>query len=540
MKKVCLLIGPLVLAPAFAETFSLQDNANLLMNKNSIFESSSHGKLTVQFQLKELNTEKKKFVPFNEQMDVIKIDELESMKQEGAPALPYYSKLVYGDSDSIKISIEKGEARTFNLTPSAASLQPCRCAKDQSPQFYIDQSAYENELPLVEVSDVGDYRGRKVSKIIIRSSQYSSEDGLKVYPNLKVNLFGDVEEFSMDSMLNNKSMIMVAPDKLMDSAKVFAKWKSDSGFSVSLFSLEKIGAEASDLETFFKSKYKAEKFQYALLFGHEDLLPSHYVQTSSSSQTPSDLPNFLMGGEADVIPDVQYGRIVADTNEEVLRQLEKTQEYVNESWGSQKGRLNHIGIASNEGWDPNDEEYVQAMIKPLIKAKSHVGKYFYQKNSNSTVSNINKVLNEGAIFLNYIGHGVGDSWPSIASGEYHSRDIAEIKSGVVKPVIIDVACQNGRFSYEGRLGERFMNETNNGKAVGAVAYFGGSVDISWDPPAIMAIGINEFVAKNTGASLYSAILAGQLHLLGQYDDRPAAEENFRWYHLFGDPSLPLK
>ena len=102
-----------------------------------------------------------------------------------------------------------------------------------------------------------------------------------------------------------------------------------------------------------------------------------------------------------------------------------------------------------------------------------------------------------------------------------------------------MACQNGKFSNEGRLGERFMNGTDHGKPVGAVAYYGGSVDISWHPPAIMARGINLNMANSKPKTIGEALLAGQLYLLSNYDDLSAAEENLKWYHLQGDPTLQL-
>jgi hypothetical protein len=141
--------------------------------------------------------------------------------------------------------------------------------------------------------------------------------------------------------------------------------------------------------------------------------------------------------------------------------------------------------------------------------------------------------------MNYIGHGSGDSWSSINGGEYFSSHVKSLKANIVKPIIIDVACQNGRFNNAQKLGETFMNARNRGKPVGAVAYFGGSVDISWDPPAIMAMKIGSDLAEQKVAELYALILQGQLHLLKEYSDPEGAKENLLWYHLLGDPSLSV-
>ena len=153
------------------------------------------------------------------------------------------------------------------------------------------------------------------------------------------------------------------------------------------------------------------------------------------------------------------------------------------------------------------------------------------------VNEINLAFNSGAGWVNYIGHGIGDSWPSINQGEYMSSDIESIEKNNTIPVIIDVACQNGRFSYSDRLGERFMNTTNNSESVGAVAYYGGSVDISWHPPAIMAVGINKKIVENNIEVLGEALFAGQMYLMKNHSILEEVVHNLAWYHLQGDPAL---
>ena len=109
----------------------------------------------------------------------------------------------------------------------------------------------------------------------------------------------------------------------------------------------------------------------------------------------------------------------------------------------------------------------------------------------------------------------------------------------MRPVIIDVACQNGRFDNSGRLGEMMMYSSIAGVGVGSVAYFGGSVDISWDPPAIMAVGINKSVASKKYTYLGEALLEGHLYLIKNHSNKEDIKDNLEWYHLQGDPSLLL-
>ena len=56
-----------------------------------------------------------------------------------------------------------------------------------------------------------------------------------------------------------------------------------------------------------------------------------------------------------------------------------------------------------------------------------------------------------------------------------------------------------------------MNVGPFGGHKGATAYYGGSVDISWHPPAIMAVGINRALAKKEAKTLGEILLLGQLY-----------------------------
>ncbi|MDC1175090.1 C25 family cysteine peptidase [Bacteriovoracaceae bacterium] len=539
MNKVSLgLLFTLVCA--FSSTLfaaKISFDAVSLTADETISKTWENDSLSISFQISEMDVNVKKIAPYKDDFQQIQMNGLNVSKKVGAPELPFYSMIVEGRPEEIKLNVELGDTFQYDFLPVPAQEKPCRCAKkNELSKFHVNKKFYNKGQKQVELVHLGDFKGRELTKVIVRPVSYNFKEGLRVYPNMKVKL-NNITTFSMASIESNETMLVLYTDSLEDGANEFINYKKSQGFNIISHALSEVGKTADDVKSFVQSQYGEQAFDYAVFVGHEDNFPSHYVQTSSSTVTPSDYPNFLMGGEGDQIPDVFYGRIVAQTNAEVHSQVTKMIEYNSKSWDSAEGEKNHIGIASNEGWDPTDVQYVQAMINPLVSALGHEASYFLQENSDATVENINESLNRGAIFLNYIGHGSGNSWSSIAEGEYHSDDVKNLKAGKVKPIIIDVACQNGRFNYNGRLGERFMNETSNGKPIGAVAYYGGSVDISWDPPAVMAIAINEAIAKQNNESLAQVIMKGQMHLIETYDDPEAAIENLKWYHIFGDPAL---
>ncbi|MFT6070275.1 MAG: hypothetical protein ACJAT2_001730 [Bacteriovoracaceae bacterium] len=472
---------------------------------------------------------------------------LENTKEVSKAALPYYSFIVKGIPSDFKVTLDKGKAFTVKgLKPAPAKELPCRCAKDKDLNPNIDILKYEEGRGLYKIEYLGDFKGVQLSKVTLSPSKY--KNGLfEVYPEIEFSIRSNSQKnivFNIDALprdkKSEKNYLIVSASHLIKATNELADYKRTQGYKVKVVDLKTIGKTSAKLKTFFHEEYKRNGYHFALLVGHEDSMPTEYVETSSDAQTPSDLKYFTMGGSDDLIPDVYYGRIVANTAADVKNQLMKIKEYDQRSYSDASGTNHFVGIASDEGSDPTDVEYMEGFAKEFVDVFKTKTSFFFQEASNSNSRNINKALNTGASWLSYIGHGSGTSWSSVNRGDYNTSHIKELSPSVVKPVIIDVACQNGRFTYDGRLGERFMNETKNGSAIGAVAYYGGSVDISWHPPAVMARGINQAIASEGVKGLGESLLKGQLYLLANYDDRAAAEENLVWYHLFGDPSMNIR
>jgi hypothetical protein len=198
-----------------------------------------------------------------------------------------------------------------------------------------------------------------------------------------------------------------------------------------------------------------------------------------------------------------------------------------------------LGIASDEGNSPSDVQYVNYFVGQFVDQFKLKPTFVFQKDYDaSTPDNIIDIISAGTSWISYVGHGTGTAWASVAENSFDISDIAKVKNAEkMKPIIIDVACQNGRLS-KGRFGERWMNSTDKaGHAIGAVAYYGGSVNISWDPPGVMTAGINRLVAEKKLAHLGEALMAGQLFLAANWAIASHIKDNLAWFHLQGDPSL---
>ena len=534
---------------------SIAATYDLLPDKSSSFDdvkiiTIDDSSFNVQFNISKLETADAGLLsPYAINFKKLSFNQLNVKTNSGLPALPFYSVLVKGRADDVKIDYRLGiKRRVLNIVPMPAQKEKLRCVDCQVPPFIINWESFESSVEnFYEVEFMGDFRGVPVSRVSFYPANYSYDQKvLEIYPQIEFSVssrghYESLDDLIADTELNEK-YIIVTPEKFVDSLSEFIDYKESLGFEIIVYKLEEIGESYEEIKTFIHNEYELmnDKFTYALLVGHEHNFPTEYVPTSSSYRTPSDLGYFTYGGEDDFIPDVFYGRLIVDSEEDVKNQVSKIIAYETNMIDNQTGWSRHVGMASSEGYNPSDEQYLEQMTSPFIEGYGIESSIFLQKNSNSTPENVNKVLSSGAAWLNYIGHGSGSSWASM-SRTYRSSHIKELSSEAVKPVIIDVACQNGSLLYgRGKLGERFMNATTpDGKPIGAVAYYGGSVNISWHPPAIMAVGINKLKQENEIFALGKSLLAGQLYLLQNYSSLSSVKDNFRWYHLFGDPSLRI-
>ena len=485
----------------------------------------------------------------DDQFQDLSFYKLSSTDEVDRPQLPYMAIFLKGRPADFEIQILRGKASFVkDVLPRPNLKLPCRCLKKGDDVKPLDWDIYRSSRKkLYDVEYLGDFKGLPISRLKLYPTLYEARTRvLKVFPNINFNIFHKTQNLEashkIDRLLDlakvNNKFVVVGPERFFEALRPWRDWKEKQGFEIDFFAIEEIGTKSRDVKKFLHRLYKKEKFTWSLLIGHEEIMPTEYVKTNSHDKTPSDLKYFTMGGKSDSIPDVYYGRFVVDSVQDLESQIRKIIKFESKSFEDLSGFRRQIGIASDEGYDPTDVEYLEQMQSPL-KASFNLNIFkFLQENANSTPENINKILTKGAVWLNYIGHGEGSTWPSLNMRSYHSNDIKNIDSeGRVKPVIIDVACQNGRFSYENRLGERFLNELRGDTLVGAVAYYGGSVDISWHPPAKMAVAINTILAKGEVNQLGKVLFEGQMELFKKHSDKNEVIDNLKWYHLLGDPSL---
>lgn len=493
----------------------------------------AHQKFQINITAGQLTTES--LTKLNTTFVQMKIDGFETDKTLGAPELPVKTWLIKGTPEQIKVQFKKNKIESIAGRPAPVQEQDCRCDTNKVKVFSYRADLYEKSSPDVQVNYLGAFRGQAISQVNVRLADYNAASGqVELVTNAEIVV--NTSEFSLPRGGDNKDYLIVTTPQLADGVNDFVNWKRSRGYNVSVETVASPNNTTAAVQALIKQSYQ-KGADFVIIVGDESTIPMFRAATSGSAQTPSDLLYYTMDGGDDYVPDMYSSRIVASTAAQVQAQLAKSIEFEQRSFADASGLNKFIGIASNEGSKPSDDEYVTAIEAKYTEVLKSTIVHLKQNDAvNSKPGVLNSHFNSGAAWLTYLGHGSGTSWPSMALA-YTTANIAQVSNkSVVKPIIIDVACQNGRL-ISANLGSQFMKVGPD--ANGAVAYYGGSVNISWHPPAVMAQGIAyEQLSKNY-PHLGEALLAGQLYLAGKWANKAEVVDNMEWYHLQGDPGLAI-
>lgn len=459
----------------------------------------------------------------------------------GRASLPVKTYLLVGQPADIKVDVQVQRSQVFkNVVPYPTQEQPCRCATDKKISFAFDQASYapsrEARADKFTMIYLGAYKGQPLTQLNVNLAHFDAATE-EVTLDTGVTVTHNTTEFNFERE-DLKNYLIIVPQTMAVGLEDFVAWKQSQGYNIVIEKLSSPNTTVAAVTALVKGYYDRKQADFVMIIGDDKAVPMNLVKTTGDSKTPSDLKYFLMDGATDLIPDVYSSRIVASTAADVKSKLAKAIEFEKRAFVDAKGLFTNIGIASNEGSSPSDDEYVKNIEKQFEKRMKFKSVHFQQNNKTSTPTELNKALSAGAVWLTYLGHGSGTSWPSMYK-EYDMSSFQDIKNkNAVKPIVIDVACMNGRLS-SGYLGSSFLDVLTPKDAFGAAAYLGGSVNIAWHPPAIMATGIAIEHSTKNFSHIGQAILAGQLYLAANWSNASDVMDNLEWYHLQGDPGMNI-
>lgn len=340
------------------------------------------------------------------------------------------------------------------------------------------------------------------------------------------------ESFRDNTWQNRGNMLIITPSNYSEILKEFVQWKEMLGIKTNIGYIEEIGKDHKKIKEYIKQEYDKEpELTYVLLVGDHDQVPFFPGTAGNAYGQEADPMYGLLVGD-DQYPEIIVARFsVADDIElqkMVTRSIQYDQNPTSGDWYTRAA-----GIASSEG-NPTDAQRANK-LKALLEASFYQSvDPIYEPEARSSL--ISDAINRGRSFVNYIGHGSEQSW---VTGNFFNHHIDELSNQGMLPVIISVACVNGRFSYpEKSFAEAWTTAGTIDQPTGALAIFASSTNQSWIPPTVGQLKINELISRGSSESIGALMLNGSIAVLE--DGSSTAVQTFQTWHIFGDPTIYLR
>lgn len=361
--------------------------------------------------------------------------------------------------------------------------------------------------------------------------------------------------------------VIVSDPMFRDSLQAFVQWKTRLGFDViqAYTDQAEVGKSLESIHAYLKGLYdgasEAEPApDFVLFVGDTAQIPSKiytYQEGEYITHQVSDL--FLCDYTGDYLPEVQYGRMSANTVDELMPQLHKTMEM--EGIRPDKAHFMDTTVliagVDNQGFgqsclNPTVNYLRRYYFKDTLSRYCH---FYPYPESGEHASDIIQNINDGTSFVIYTAHGDPDCWgdPYISN-----KDIANRFNNKGKyPFVVGNCCLTGKFDEPTCFGEALLRKKNGG----AVAYIGASNSSYFYHDVYWAIGYTrvlmagvEHTYEETGLGSNDALFHThgepyQDWALTAYEYMHAGNmavllanqgyEEYYWqiYHVFGDPSF---
>ena len=355
------------------------------------------------------------------------------------------------------------------------------------------------------------------------------------------------------------TMVIVTPAMFVGQLADFIQWKTERGFNVitAVTGTPEVGSTATEIQAYLHGLYNNATA--------ENPAPSFVVFVGDVAQ----LPTFTEGGDAtdrpycavdaDLVPDMYYGRLSATNPDQLQAQLDKTMTYDQYTMAdpSYLGKVTMIaGVDS--GYAPtHGNGQINYGTEHYFNASHGIesNTYLYPLSSTAVEGQIISEYNAGVGFVNYTAHGSTTSWSDPALGQ---SDINGMTNADKYFLAVGNCCLTSSYDLGECFGETFLRAPNKG----AMGYIGGSNSTYWDEDYWFGVGFHAssqidgtaWPIESTGIGAYdgvfhengeaehlwyvtndAVVFSGNLAVMESGSSRITYYWNI--YNLLGDPSL---
>jgi hypothetical protein len=487
--------------------------------------------------------------------------------EKGAPQVPQVSSSIIIDNHSqvvLKITKSRYEEFHIDLAPSKGII-----TRDQDPlkvpyefgDIYAQNSFYPSQLAsLSEAYILRNYRGvtltfspfqynpktrllRVYTLIQVEVSKtnqlgnnrlVSPAKNVKSFEMLSRNHFLNYQHLRYDPLDDFGSILVIAPENYFASMQIYANWKIQKGIPTEIVDVASIGNTGNAVKAYIQNYYNT----------HPDLAfvqiagDASQVATLTSGGGGAD-PKYALVAGNDNYPDIFISRFSAETNSQLLTQIERSIHYERDLNSSATYLSKALGIASDQGGvsqgdnGESDISHMNIIRNKLLNYNYNQVDQVYDPNANSQL--VATSLNEGRGLVNYIGHGSTYSW---ATSSFSNSNINALTNVDKLPFIVSVACLNGNFVNNTCFAEAWMRANHNEQASGAIAVYASSINQSWDSPMRGQDEINDLLVNESLSSIGGLFYSGACAMMDSYG--LDGQNMYNTWHIFGDGSLQVR
>jgi hypothetical protein len=326
-------------------------------------------------------------------------------------------------------------------------------------------------------------------------------------------------------------------------------------------------AAIKDFLAYAYENWAAPAVQYVLLVGDhsvdykdnaggaaQNFVPSYLCFTEHMGETVTDEYFARISGE-DAVPDIYIGRLPAAGAAEAAVMVQKILDY-EAALNTKSWQRNVVLVADDQTqvyervFEVMNDDAAELLPAGMEYSPDDEGYLSTYVSARDLTTYIQSQFNEGALILNYSGHGgyklwaterifdTSNSWPNFYTDVADLEEVGEEHAGMY-PFVISMSCLSGYFAgVESWESPSLMEQLLRADQKGAVAALMPTGETTTTGQHILNTALFEAVFSQDTRKLGPAVAAARQELLA--NGGGDLEELSETFLLFGDPAMQLK
>jgi subtilisin-like proprotein convertase family protein len=454
---------------------------------------------------------------------------------EGAPELPMMNRLVeipYGAQARVEVTSLASRSIWLAEQGLTAPLFPAQPSmpKNADPEawpFIYDQAAYGADRVAQEpgrIIDCGQLRGVRVGRLELSPVEYfPAENRILVHERFEVRVtfegadpargdelkartsssvfepvyhrldgYRGIHEDYPDRVRDVVTMVIVTHSMFETQLQEFVDWKTERGFQVivGVLGSPEVGSTKESIQAYIRNLYNSGTPErpapsFALFVGDVEQVP-----TWDMSGDASDRPYCAI--DADLMPDIYYGRLSAMNTTQLQAILDKTLMYdqfvmPDPSYLSEVVMIAGMDSGHGQVWANGQINYgTTYYFNTAHGITSHTHLY---PASGGQDAQIVQEVSEGCAYVNYTAHGSTTSW---SDPSFTQSDINGLQNYGRYCLAVGNCCLTSTYDIPECFAETFLRAAGKG----AIGYIGGSNSTYWDEDYYWGVGYRTSIVEH--------------------------------------------